>query len=94
VKGISFPGREHNEREADDSPPSTTEVVNAGIYTSIPAYSFTAWRRTHVLCGNSQEVLLQTHVATQTKVSFYLPEHCSLSEDIQQLCWQSLLMTC
>jgi hypothetical protein len=25
---------------------------------------------------------------------FFLPAYCSLSEDIQQLCWRSLLMAC
>jgi hypothetical protein len=36
--GVKLPGR-----EADHSPPSSTEVKNAWIYNSTPQYVFTAW---------------------------------------------------
>jgi hypothetical protein len=42
--GGSIPGVKRPEREADHSPPSSTEVKNAWSYTSTPLYVFMTWR--------------------------------------------------
>jgi hypothetical protein len=39
----SFPGVKRLGREANHSPPSSTEIKNAWSYTSIPLYVFMAW---------------------------------------------------
>jgi len=36
--------REQPEQEADDSPPSTAEIVSVGIYISNPVYSLILFR--------------------------------------------------
>jgi len=41
--GVSFHGVKRPEREADHSPPSSTEVKNTWRYTSTPQYVFMAW---------------------------------------------------
>jgi len=41
--GALFPGVKWLEREADHSPPSSTEVNNAWSYNSTPQYFFIAW---------------------------------------------------
>jgi hypothetical protein len=41
--GGSFPGVKRAGREAEHSPPSSAEIKNAWIYTSIPQYAFMAW---------------------------------------------------
>jgi hypothetical protein len=43
VPGALTPGVKRLEREGDHSPPSSAEIKNASIYSSIPQYVFTAW---------------------------------------------------
>jgi len=41
--GGSFPGLKRPLREADHSPPSSSEIKNAWRYTTTPQYVFMAW---------------------------------------------------